>query len=134
MSNQKIKATAKIAAICSIPNKIDRYNFNGFESKYGNVSKFFSKFLRKSNDKSQNKALGYIIPTTAIILNEIIVENGTHFCHKEIEQEITTKEELEVFMSCIFDEPSIIDFDIEIITNTNLTVDYKYSNFRKPQK
>ena len=28
----------------------------------------------------------------------------------------------------------IIDFDIEVITNANLTVDYKYSNFRKPQK
>jgi hypothetical protein len=134
MSNQKIKATAKIAAICSVPNKIDRYSFNGFKSKYGNVSKFFSKFLKKSYDKSQNEALRYIIPTTAIILNEIIVENCSNFCLPEIEQEIKTKDELEVFMSCIFDEPSIIEFDIEIITNPNLTVDYKYSNFRKPQK
>jgi hypothetical protein len=129
MSNQKIKATAKIAAICSVPNKIDE--INGFRSYYGNVSKFFSAFRQELKTKENRRE---IIPTTAIRLNEIIIENGTHFCYKEIEQEITTKEEIEVLMSCIFDEPSIIEFDIEVITNANLTVDYKYSNFRKPQK
>jgi len=139
--NQKIKATATLIALCSVPtvvktNKVDG-KFNSIWEKFLNTIKITKK---QKIAKIEGIPFKYsyswdeYLPKTAIIITNIILENGSSFRSDEVTVDITIIDDIKRIIEILLEEKPIIEFDIEVITNENLTIEYKYSNFRKPQK
>jgi hypothetical protein len=128
--NQKITATGNIIAFCGLLEEIKECEY----SSYGFIKKFAitkSFFWRCKKERKNSNSM--IQPKIEISINNIKINGDIDFCYSKINIELderSTKEVGELFLN----GKTNITFDIETITNPNLTISYKYSNLRKPQK
>jgi hypothetical protein len=137
--NQKIKATATLVALCSVPIETEE---GAIEGKFGTKwSVFFNKlnFIKRNaivNVKGVCYKYDYreCFPKTAIIIKDITLKDRGSFTMSQVTIDITNIEELRHITEILFEAKPTIEFDIETIMKLDLTIDYKYSNFRKPQK
>jgi hypothetical protein len=133
--DNKVMATGNIIAFCGLFEEIKEryYSDYGFGKKYVTIVKsFFWRCKKEHKSVSGIKDL-YIQPKIEISINNIKTNGDVGFANSEINIELDDKQTKEVGQLFLDGQKNII-FDIEIIINTNLTISYKYSNFRKAQR
>lgn len=133
--NNKVTATGNIIAFCGLfeEKKWRDYGNYGFGKKYVTIVKsFFWRCKKEHKSVSGIKDL-YIQPKIEISINNIKINGDVGFCHSAINLELDDQQTKEVGQLFLDGQKNII-FDIETIINTNLTIGYKYSNFRKATK
>jgi len=133
--NNKVTATGNIIAFCGLFEEIKERDYSnyGFGKKYATIIKsFFWRCKKEHKSVSGIKDL-YIQPKIEISINSIKINGDVGFANSEINIELDDKQTKEVGQLFLDGQKNII-FDIETIINPNLTIGYKYSNFRKAQK
>lgn len=125
--NNKLTATGNIIAFCGLFEEIKERDYSnyGFGKKYASIIKSFFSRCKQEHSNIQ--------PKIEVSIDNIEINGYVDFCHSAINLELDDQQTKEVGQLFLDGQKNII-FDIETIINPNLTIGYKYSNFRKATK